>query len=286
MTKNMENRDIMVKSPEKRPLAPKLQSVRSTKKTENALVPVEVERVVVPKRKVKPKIQEAPSKLQKQDKAEVATKAAKVKRGLYDYGYNNAPKPTGNLIDYFPEGFTPRPQQLYILSELDKLIKAGVKFVIVDAPTGIGKSLLAMAVAGYFGNCYICTAQKSLQDQYLRDFSHMAVTVKGRNAFPCLEYDQRRDGMINDCDHGWCKNQKKKNKGEEDVKDKCPRNTGGDKEENFAYFSASRGEVYYVDTAVKPCLYQEQKGRALSSPIVITNYDYLLFRRTQNHRIR
>jgi ATP-dependent DNA helicase DinG len=279
---------IIAKTVKEKVLVPKLTRVRfpkedqrsevakSKSETESEVVlePVEQKTTKPKKRKVKQNIEI------KDDNTKFKNKTT---RSGYDRGYFTAQPPTGKLIDYFPEGFAPRPAQIHILDELDKCIKAGIKYVIVDAPTGIGKSLLAMAVARYFGNCYICTAQKSLQDQYLRDFSHMAVTVKGRNAFECLEYDPRRDGMINDCDHGWCKNQKKNKKGKksrdsEDETEKCPRNTGGDSITHFAYYSASRGDVFYLHdpSETSPCLYQNQKATALNSPIVITNYDYLL----------
>lgn len=57
------------------------------------------------------------------------------------------------------------------------------KIVILEAPTGAGKSSLAIAVAKYFGDAYINTSQKILQDQYVKDFN--LVQMKGKSNYQC-----------------------------------------------------------------------------------------------------
>lgn len=196
----------------------------------------------------------------------------------------------GRLIDYFPKGFTPRPQQILILNKIEEYIRKGIKFIVVNAPTGIGKSLIAMTLANYFNSAYICTGQKSLQEQYMNDFSRIAVTVKGRSNFECLEYDQSRDGPENNCDHGWCTrphvsdDRKKNKKGKQDEilitdgeveNNICPRTIHPKVTDDEACESDARGVLYYQSEDT-PCLYQEQKANALRSKIVVTNYDYFL----------
>jgi ATP-dependent DNA helicase DinG len=205
----------------------------------------------------------------------------------------------GKLIDYFPKGFIPRQQQIYILNEIEKHLRNGVKYIIINAPTGIGKSLIAITLGNYFNDCYICTGQKSLQEQYMNDFGHIVVTVKGRANFPCLEYDPVRDGPENNCDHGWCtrptvgtadakKKTKKKDKQKELIcndgivvidgemsAEICPRTIHPRALRDMACKSANRGLLYYQSEET-PCLYQEQKAQALRSKIVVTNYDYFL----------
>ena len=61
----------------------------------------------------------------------------------------------------------------------------GKRFVVVEAPTGAGKSAIAVTLAREASSAYILTAQKILQDQYLRDFPELAV-MKGRANYPCL----------------------------------------------------------------------------------------------------
>ncbi len=61
----------------------------------------------------------------------------------------------------------------------------GKRFVVVEAPTGLGKSAIAVALAREAGASYILTAQKVLQDQYTRDFPELSL-MKGRSNYPCL----------------------------------------------------------------------------------------------------
>ena len=61
----------------------------------------------------------------------------------------------------------------------------GHRFVIVEAPTGSGKSAIAVALAREANAAFILTAQKILQEQYTRDFPDLAL-MKGRANYPCL----------------------------------------------------------------------------------------------------
>ncbi|MEJ2667469.1 MAG: DEAD/DEAH box helicase family protein [Deinococcales bacterium] len=58
----------------------------------------------------------------------------------------------------------------------------GKRFVVVEAPTGLGKSAIAVALAREAGASYILTAQKVLQDQYTRDFPELSL-MKGRSNY-------------------------------------------------------------------------------------------------------
>lgn len=60
------------------------------------------------------------------------------------------------------------------------------KFVILEAPTGSGKSVIGMTIAKFFQKSYYLTIQKILQDQLTKDFESDEVkSLKGRNAYPC-----------------------------------------------------------------------------------------------------
>jgi Rad3-related DNA helicase len=63
--------------------------------------------------------------------------------------------------------------------------ESGKRFVVIEAPTGSGKSALAVTLARHSHSAYIVTAQKILQDQYVRDFPDLAL-MKGRSNYPCL----------------------------------------------------------------------------------------------------
>jgi Rad3-related DNA helicase len=60
----------------------------------------------------------------------------------------------------------------------------GRRIVVVEAPTGAGKSAIAVTLAREASSSYLLTGQKILQDQYQRDFDDLAV-VKGRANYPC-----------------------------------------------------------------------------------------------------
>lgn len=61
----------------------------------------------------------------------------------------------------------------------------GHRIVVLEAPTGSGKSAIAVALAREASSAYLLTAQKLLQDQYLRDFADLAL-MKGRSNYECL----------------------------------------------------------------------------------------------------
>jgi Rad3-related DNA helicase len=141
-----------------------------------------------------------------------------------------------SLLLNFPEGFTPNKSQETILNKIQKAFDGGKKFVVVNAPTGVGKSFLAPTLANYsrdipqsfkdnvddysifsedgaslmpdelFG-CYALTITKSLQDQYKNTFDYTGI-LKGQSNYQCkVDEEMTVDvapciyvkGMKNDC---------------------------------------------------------------------------------------
>ncbi len=69
---------------------------------------------------------------------------------------------------------------------LEKIIESfdnGKKYFLLNAPTGVGKSLIAVAACKLLGRGYITTHTKILQDQYVSSFD--VATIKGRNNYKC-----------------------------------------------------------------------------------------------------
>lgn len=126
-----------------------------------------------------------------------------------------------NLLDHFPEGRTPRLQQIDLLKQIQAALESDKKFVVVNAPTGSGKSMIAAALAeatdepceGYsdYIKSYrafkeghedesdnyrsygggVLTVTKNLQDQYTKDFKDIAL-MKGKTNYQCdvdADYD-------------------------------------------------------------------------------------------------
>jgi ATP-dependent DNA helicase DinG len=77
------------------------------------------------------------------------------------------------------------------------------KYVILEAPTGVGKSHIAATFAKQHRRAHIVTVQKILQDQYAASFSWMAV-MKGRGEYDCLAEKGKS------CSQGLCRRSKGK----------------------------------------------------------------------------
>jgi hypothetical protein len=71
-----------------------------------------------------------------------------------------------------------------VLKEIAAAFASGYKYVVLEAPTGFGKSPVAMATALTLGSSYILTSTKNLQTQYARDFPYVRI-AKGKNNFRC-----------------------------------------------------------------------------------------------------
>jgi ATP-dependent DNA helicase DinG len=90
-----------------------------------------------------------------------------------------------------------RERQRDILNEIENAFASGYKYILLEAPTGFGKSPVAIAAALTLDSSYICTSTKDLQTQYARDFQFVKVT-KGRNNFSCaVKDDFIRNGTYN-----------------------------------------------------------------------------------------
>ena len=81
-----------------------------------------------------------------------------------------------------------RERQSYVLNEIATAFSSGYKYIVLEAPTGFGKSPVAIVVALTLGTSYICTSTKDLRIQYVRDFPFLKV-AKGKNNFICAVKD-------------------------------------------------------------------------------------------------
>lgn len=78
-----------------------------------------------------------------------------------------------------------RKGQREAIAAARQAFKEGKRFVVIEAPTGSGKSAIAVTLAREAASAYLLTAQKLLQSQYVRDFPDLA-QIKGRGNYPCL----------------------------------------------------------------------------------------------------
>jgi ATP-dependent DNA helicase DinG len=130
------------------------------------------------------------------------------------------------LLDHFPfPGI--RAAQEQILQAAERLVAENKKFLIVEAPTGVGKSGIAMALASWAktlplknpltqSGAYILSPQKTLTKQYMNDFEDNGlVELKGKSNYYCATHDT-------DCDSAAIINNSSKEGDNRSCCEQCP----------------------------------------------------------------
>jgi len=107
---------------------------------------------------------------------------------------------SSSLLAHFPFPAV-REKQKKVLDLIESAIKSGYRHIFLEAPTGFGKTPVAITLARYLGSSHICTATKDLQTQYRRDFPFVA-DVKGRSNFACIVKEDM--GLDESCNYGPC----------------------------------------------------------------------------------
>ena len=163
------------------------------------------------------------------------------------------------LLEYFPfQSF--KKGQKESIDQIINAIEKGYKYVILDAPTGSGKSAIARTVIDYFNvndgfSAYLLSSTKMLQNQYYDEslsFNKFNIDYqigKGRSNFEC---------RINhkSCGDGECRVTK-------DSQFRCKWGLHDADEWDIGCFEGN-------------CHYWEQKKDAIFSDVCILNYDVLL----------
>jgi ATP-dependent DNA helicase DinG len=84
---------------------------------------------------------------------------------------------------------TPREIQIQALQHIEEALSNGYRNIVISAPTGVGKSYIAVCLALAFKEADILTATVQLQEQYLRDFKFIR-PLMGRKNFTCPIYEK------------------------------------------------------------------------------------------------
>jgi Rad3-related DNA helicase len=201
-----------------------------------------------------------------------------------------------NLIDQnFPKPEYREGQRKAIEFAVNAFNK-GIKIVIIEGPTGSGKSSIGITLANMVNSSYYLTATKILQDQLVNDFEDI-VELKGRNSYPCTYWDRYKETIIKrklmsakivdelsqkhaDCANGFCKT--KHNKGEKSTNNRCPKcfpinGPMGD--------GNCSGDLHKLSSGIySNCPYYEQVFHAINSPKVTMNYSSFLFQTRMTKR--
>jgi ATP-dependent DNA helicase DinG len=185
-----------------------------------------------------------------------------------------------SLQSYFPLP-NMRDKQQKILEEIEQAIRSGFKHIFLEAPTGFGKSPVAIAMARYLGSSHICTATKDLQTQYSRDFPFIR-EVKGKSNFTCIIKDNI--GLKETCNYGPClkddgydciyktKLADYKVQGEGTKYESVKLDYLAEKK----YIEKMKSQSGIIQFDWKPCHYYDQKWIGLKSSHTIYNYKYFL----------
>lgn len=162
-----------------------------------------------------------------------------------------------NNIDIEQEVDQQFPMDTFRIHQRETIIKilesfrAGTNTVIMEAPTGSGKSAIAMTVARVMGQAYYLTSQKILQSTLENDFGDWCAVLKGRNAYRCWHISEfLKTNKYATADKGVCvrKNESK------------------------------------LDFCADNCEYQNALQEAESNPITVFNFSSFLFQRTMANR--
>ncbi len=156
-----------------------------------------------------------------------------------------------------------RKYQKETLEKCDSFLNSNNRGVILlEAPTGFGKSPVNLALARTFKSSFYITPQKMLQDQIICDFNFVEI-IKGRSNYPCLMKKGRT------CDIGPCKALREY---------KCPHHFHGLVDgvkvdvDDCLYWAAKN-----VKVDVDDCLYWAAKKQAYESQIALMNFSYFLY---------
>lgn len=172
-----------------------------------------------------------------------------------------------------PEMFSEfRSHQIPAIEQVVNLFNAGYKVVILEAPTGTGKTLISEAVRRLVGRrgVYTCTT-KTLQNQVIEDFPY-AKLLKGRNNYPTFDNPSitadvciKVPATLPACPGcpGWIKGDSWQNQEEAWEDESLVDDDGIALHCNFCH-------------PVHMCAYEIAKGEAMDASLAVLNTAYLL----------
>jgi Rad3-related DNA helicase len=184
------------------------------------------------------------------------------------------------LINYFPLKKI-RNNQEKVLDEIEEAIKSNIKYIFLEAPTGFGKSPIAITLASFLGSSHICTSTKDLQNQYSMDFNFVK-EAKGKRNFPCIL--KENEGVHETCEYGPCQKQEDFDCLYKTRLSDYKINRLGTKFEHIdmgqfeklKYIKKNNQQIRLESLEWEPCKYFHQKWISTKASHAIYNYKYFL----------
>lgn len=161
--------------------------------------------------------------------------------------------------EYLGGNFSFRPHQLeHIVSTLDGVLNGKTKTQALEAPTGSGKSLIAMITCGtlakhYGKRSYILVSDLGLLEQYAKDFQKYRLpwgVIKGAENYTCMKND-------------------------------CPFPLGECRMARVAYPVLMNSKLAFGAgyPCADSCEYIQARKRAIDAPVTLMTYQFFLIQR-------
>lgn len=163
-----------------------------------------------------------------------------------------------NVLSNFPHS-SYRPYQKEIIQTVQHHIDNDVKYIILQAPTGIGKTAAAGTLGSHADDAYFLAEQKIHQDHVKDEFPDATGTAKGKRNYCC---GQNREPACPDAvpmDSVSCPYKPK------------PGYNG-----ELAAESAENGEMRWKDGETERCPYMVDKTNSMNQQLACLNYSYFL----------
>ena len=188
-----------------------------------------------------------------------------------------------SLLSHFPG--KPFDIQIHVLKQVEQAINSGFKYIVIQAPTGTGKSFIGATIARFKGTSSILSSTTDLEDQYNRDFPWM-YTIRGKSHFDCKQL-QDQFGHLKQDGIKIKKNELKCDKGEcfDDLAKKWCKyhpDRDGFKIENKGTLTE---KIIHEESEQNFCSYYLQKFKALVASHTIFNYAVYLSLMQYTHEL-
>ena len=181
-----------------------------------------------------------------------------------------------------------RDNQPEIVNDILESFRKGTKVVVLNAPTGVGKSIINMMVTKEMGSGYTTTPLRTLVDQYrdtvLRfDEDELGWVVMGRGAYECphqINNENERFDTLSDSEkQDEAKIRKHQYRLQAMTADGAPCT-----EDNPKYYvgegkgTAGKKRQYVSECPVRnKCPYYKDRDRAMISQNAVSTFDYFMY---------
>ena len=162
-------------------------------------------------------------------------------------------EPTMSILKHFPLACEPYAHQREVLLSLEQGMAAPEerKFLVVRAPTGAGKSAIAMALARSVvsrgGSVHILASHKFLQEQYTSEYGNLGLkSLWGRANYSCPT-GERIKGKPWDCSKCLADREPSSRSRSEYIRKKCT-STGAPYDGNLCPYVVAKKEA--VDSRI------------------------------------